>query len=317
MTQKFFRLGLVGLILVGTFMGINDTNNVESIGEKTDISYAKGFYIPHVPIRINSDSDPVWTEFPSRVISGYEINGTGYGFCIYIGNCSKPFTVKDCYLRNATNMTSIKYFWNSGAILYNSSNGLVSYNKCSGNMCGISLWFSFKNIVTNNNCTINNEGIPLSHASNNTFINNICFLNNGTGISLWTDSCDNNTITFNVFENNIGFGVSIPSNSIFNKINHNNFIKNHIMSVQGLDYTKLNFWNTSTAGNYWSDWIGPDSNGDGIVDNPYRLDGGLAQDHKPLTNIVKIIEFSPTASIIMGIVLTTMVSITIRRFDVK
>ena len=44
-----------------------------------------------------------------------------------------------------------------------------------------------------------------------------------------------------------------------------------------------NTWNNATTGNYWGDWQSPDANHDGIVDNPYIIDGGSgAQDDLPM-----------------------------------
>ena len=43
-------------------------------------------YTTHDPIRINSESE-FNSLFPGREISGYDIDGTGAGVCILIGNC--------------------------------------------------------------------------------------------------------------------------------------------------------------------------------------------------------------------------------------
>jgi hypothetical protein len=49
----------------------------------------------------------------------------------------------------------------------------------------------------------------------------------------------------------------------------------------------INYWNTTNAGNYWSDWHEPDANHDGIVDNPYPIydfTGNITTyDYYPLT----------------------------------
>jgi hypothetical protein len=49
---------------------------------------------------------------------------------------------------------------------------------------------------------------------------------------------------------------------------------NNAGEKQAFDDTNYNLWNTSTEGNFWSDWSSPDNNSDGIVDSFYMLDGG-------------------------------------------
>jgi hypothetical protein len=63
-------------------------------------------------------------------------------------------------------------------------------------------------------------------------------------------------------------------------------------------------------GNYWSDWIGPDDNGDGIVDISYNLTGSAgAKDYYPLSGGYGIPE--PSVLILAGIM--TLISIMICR----
>lgn len=50
-----------------------------------------------------------------------------------------------------------------------------------------------------------------------------------------------------------------------------------------LDDNGLNLWNDTSVGNHWSDWTSPDLDTDGIVDDPYVMDGGAgAADRLPL-----------------------------------
>jgi parallel beta-helix repeat protein len=388
----------IGLLVAGAFITIIDNLNYNSPeANETDHSdISKKVYSAHSPVRINSDSD-FDTQFPGRIISGYDINGTGSSCCIRIGNCSQPFTVKDCFLHNATGL----YFNDSGVFLHNTSKGLITNNNISFNAAaGIYLDFSNENIICNNNLSFNAVGIWLNgltsnniisnntiysdyyysggirvlHASMNTFSNNTIsghyvgmffigssfnnisnctvYSNKGAGISLITsdannvsnnsffnnsvginivESSNNNIISNNTVSSNRYFGVCIDqsnSNVIsynnisynkqygitvsgnYNHIHHNNIIGNNGSGsvfnpshLQAYDDIGKNFWNTSTEGNYWSDWTSPDANHDGIVDNKYNITGVAgADDSFPLVNPVKnlapaIPEFLPIMNI--------------------
>jgi parallel beta-helix repeat protein len=145
------------------------------------------------------------------------------------------------------------------------------------------LYYAQSNTLANNTCNHNNRGISLYISRDNTLTSNTCS-NNRRGISLQSSS--GNILTYNNITDNIAYGVFIGwSRSNFNIIHHNNFINNYI---QAYDDTGTNYWNTSTEGNYWSDWTSPDTNNDGIVDYPYQIDGGAgAMDYYPLVNPVQ------------------------------
>jgi hypothetical protein len=70
-----------------------------------------------------------------------------------------------------------------------------------------------------------------------------------------------------------------------NHFEHNNFISNNGGSVQAIDFGGgTDYWYSITEeeGNFWSDYTGPDTNGNGIGDIPYDIDGGEEQDLYPL-----------------------------------
>ena len=90
----------------------------------------------------------------------------------------------------------------------------------------------------------------------------------------------NNTVSLNTVCSNGGFGIQIMySNN--NTIYNNSFIDNglvHSGGDQAMDQGGTgNIFNQAKpiGGNYWSDWTGPDVDGDGFVDSPYEFYGGI------------------------------------------
>jgi parallel beta-helix repeat protein len=158
------------------------------------------------------------------------------------------------------------------------------------------IWFasSSNNSVNGNNVTSNGDGIVIAPFSdNNSVIRNTIAANTGIGIQLFNSSDNslienditdnwegimlilspNNSIIGNTIAANGGLGgggIRLPYSSDNNTIYHNNFIENTSQAV--LDST--NVWDDGypSGGNYWSDYNGTDSNGDGIGDTPYVLD---------------------------------------------
>ena len=51
-------------------------------------------------------------------------------------------------------------------------------------------------------------------------------------------------------------------------------------------------WSRYDYGNYWSDWLSPDTNNDGIVDCPYQIAGGNNTDAYPLADIIAPPQFT-------------------------
>jgi len=91
----------------------------------------------------------------------------------------------------------------------------------------------------------------------------------------------------NSIVNSSSYGIVVrgANNIIYNNtIVYNNGATNSYDSGHVQAYNNgTNKWDYNGHGNYWSDWTAPDSNGDGIVDNPYVLDGN-GKDNYPLVN---------------------------------
>lgn len=92
------------------------------------------------------------------------------------------------------------------------------------------------------------------------------------------------TVVRNQIENSISYGIFVTVQSGWNLIYGNNLMLNNAGGKQARDDVGTNRWNSTTEGNWWSDWTEPDDDMNGIVDVPYDLNGGAgAKDYYPLT----------------------------------
>jgi nitrous oxidase accessory protein len=142
------------------------------------------------------------------------------------------------------------------------------------------------NVWENNESYLNRGGLALMEVRNQTVRNNRAWGNSDHGIMLRTitDSVIENNIVagngrgffiydaeFNVLRNNLiianRFGVHLWAGSIHNEVEGNDLINNR----EQIKYvaSKDEYWGVKT-GNYWSNYIGWDRNGDGIGDVPYE-----------------------------------------------
>jgi len=130
------------------------------------------------------------------------------------------------------------------------------------------------NIIKNNGI----NGLQLDDFSDNNFISANQIIDNGqTGILINQESSDN-TIVANMIKDHPAVGILIQADSPSNIIFHNNFVDNTVNA----NAASTNSWySTDNEGNFWSDHIGDDGDGDGIIDTAYPILTIISSDDFP------------------------------------
>lgn len=111
---------------------------------------------------------------------------------------------------------------------------------------------------------------------------------NATVLGNWIANCTYGILSRNAIGSNITgntvtnciYGISLGGASNNHTVYHNNFI-NNIQQVNGTGVNTVWDGGYPSGGNYWSDYNGTDSDGDGIGDTPYIIDE-YNQDNYPL-----------------------------------
>ncbi len=179
--------------------------------------------------------------------------------------------------------------WGVGLWSQSNCNSLLQ-NTIADNGYGIWLWSSSdNNTISGNSITANGEGgiwLWIS-SSYNIIVGNDITANNWYGIGLWSQSNCNSLLQNTIADN--AYGIEFWDQSSSNAVYHNNFVANQ-KQVQIFNSSNLFDNGYPSGGNYWSDYVGNDSQygpaqnisgSDGIGDTPHLMSESNA-DHYPL-----------------------------------
>jgi len=189
----------------------------------------------------------------------------------------------------------------------------ITDNNITSTTYGIGIHGGYSCVISGNNVINNGGGIGI-HCSDSTITGNNVTSNTGTGINI---DGSNNTISGNyVADNKVGVtfsGSMVNGNVLYN----NSFDNDQNVQITSTNYTEV--WDNGTVGNYWSNYNGTDSNGDGIGDTPYIIDENN-QDIYPLMNpvdVTTIPEFSSWIILLLVITATLLTIICKQRLTKK
>lgn len=255
-------------------------------------------------IWINGSHSPVVI---NNHITGYQkklISDRGNG--IHIWNIqnglikgNRVFSVRDGIYLSNTSASSIEgNIMNSVRFgihyMYNDNNTVIDNITCNSTV-GQAMMFS-KRLVINNNSMINNSdhGMLLRAIYDSKIHGNIAYGNNK---GIFVNDSDFNEITDNWVENN-AIGVAVMAGAEGTQVTGNNFVSNPVQVLFSWRFSI--YWNNEEQGNYWSDYLGWDYDGDEIGDRIYyasnRMDH-LMQRHPKM----RLLALSPVIQLLQAL----------------
>jgi parallel beta-helix repeat protein len=221
----------------------------------------------------NADNNYIANNTSTR---GYGIYGTGSNNQILSNNFSGVLSAEGgngmgIYLTGSNNTISRNTIIHGLCMELYCQNSTISYNTVLNGRAGILLVRAANNLVfgntvrniTTDSPTITPQALYISDTSTNNYIYENNFENNTIAAYLGAQVVD---IVWNNVYNNYLFC--------------NNFV-NNTQNVWLAPGTPINHWDNGILGNYWSSFLGIDSNHDGISEIPYVMTSNNT-DYHPL-----------------------------------
>lgn len=234
---------------------------------------------------MRGDGIRVWYSNDVQLI-GNEITGGRDTLIWYADN----ITIRDNHIHH--NRYGLHFMYNENAVVEN--------NIVEDNAVGAYMMYSAGLVMTDNEF-VRNRGASgygiafkdMDHAAvtGNIFAGNVAAVYLDNSPSLVDEY---NTFSHNFFAyNDVGLmGLPSVQRNIFQ---NNTFLENYQqISVQGRGNLLGNLWNKDGIGNYWSNYIGYDRDGDGIGDMPFRAEK-LFESLSDSEPVLKLFAFSPAS----------------------
>lgn len=176
---------------------------------------------------------------------------------------------------------------NASAVYLIKCNGVTVKDLTLGqNHVGVLLWKTHGSRLENLQVSGTTHGIWLRNSRSNVLAGNTVSGSSYAGIYLQASndgsgeiSTDNNLLQGNTIQGSESFGLYL-NGATANTIYGNTFLSNYSQAYGYLASGNVFNLPAPTGGNYWSNWTGPDADGDGFVDSPYIFTGG--RDDLPL-----------------------------------
>ncbi len=261
--------------------------------EKDDLEINGSGFILH---GIDGEGGIVLENRNNVILRNIEIVDATFGITIRNGS-KNEITESNCRINLEDSFNNTIYGNERISMLFtNSSNNTVTGNRITDStLYGFKLQSaSNENIIFGNKITDSVSGVEFhGNSSYNTVYEN-WIVDNADGMIFFTSF--NNTIYDNVIANNSNSGIFLRSSS------RNKFFRNDIVanSQQVICWYGTNIWDNGQVGNYWSNYNGTDSDGDGIGDEPHLLlcfsivtGESYEADNYPLMKPVTISETEP------------------------
>ncbi|NJE09990.1 nitrous oxide reductase family maturation protein NosD [Thermococcus sp. MAR1] len=305
---------------------LSQSRNITITGNAVDSNYCPGIFLH------NSSDNTISDNSVSFNTEGISLSASSNSNLVLDNNASSNTNRGITVTYSNNNTVSMNYIGRNiheGIFLQEAGgNTITKNNVISNGYHGINLYSSRQNIVTDNYVALNRQdGIVLHSASQNVISGNTILENRFRGVSLWKSS-GSNTVASNTIRANKDAGISIDSSNR-NIIAHNNvgsnrygvflfnsndnlIYDNYLNNTKNAQDNGENRWNIEKTagtnivggpclgGNYWSDYSGRDTDGDGFGNTmlPYTAGGNILHggDYLPLVPVSENASCTPVTT---------------------